>query len=98
MKRADITKGVEIRCHAISVLLGVNGKNQRKRKVRKMTYKQYLDSCDDEFERAVIIINLARKYPNYDKLTPLGKRRKLKEILDQEINIGCIESEEERCR
>ena len=98
MKRADITKEVDIRCRVISVLLGVNGKNQRKRKVRKMTYKQYLDSCDDEFERAVIIINLARKYPNYDKLTPLGKRRKLKEILDQEINIGCIESEEERCR
>ena len=62
----------------------------------KMTYKQYLDSCDDEFERAVIIINLARKYPNYDGLTPLGKKRKLKEILNQEIDISCVESGDEK--
>ena len=60
-----------------------------------MTYEQYLDSCDNEFERAVIIVNLARKYPNYDKLTPLGKKKKLKEILNQEININCVESEDE---
>lgn len=60
-----------------------------------MTYKQYLDSCDDEFERAVIIVNLARKYPNYDRLTPLGKKRKLKEILNEEINISCVKNEEE---
>ena len=61
-----------------------------------MTYKQYLDSCDDEFERAVIIINLARKYPNYDGLTPLGKKRKLKEILNQEIDISCVETKESK--
>lgn len=60
-----------------------------------MTYEQYLDSCDNEFEKAVIIVNLARKYPNYDKLTPLGKKKKLKEILNQEINISCVESEDE---
>lgn len=50
-----------------------------------MTYRQYLDTCGDEFERAVIIINLARKYPNYDSYSSRRKAEVLKELLDAEI-------------
>ncbi|MBR4313529.1 MAG: hypothetical protein IKP66_01310 [Lachnospiraceae bacterium] len=50
-----------------------------------MTYKEYLDQCKDEFEKAVIITNLARQCPNYDSFTPLGKKRELNRLLKQEI-------------
>lgn len=40
-----------------------------------MTYKQYLENCSDEFEKAIIIINLARKYPKYDSYSTRRKRK-----------------------
>lgn len=40
-----------------------------------MTYKQYLENCSDEFEKAIIIINLARKYSNYDSYSTRRKRK-----------------------
>lgn len=57
-----------------------------------MTYKQYLENCSDEFEKAIIIINLARKHPNYDNYSTRRKREVLKELLDYEIPQ--VESEE----
>ena len=53
-----------------------------------MTYNEYLSTCTDEFEKAAIILNLARNYncPNYDTLSSVGKRRVLKEILEQEMD------------
>lgn len=50
-----------------------------------MTYKQYLENCSDEFEKAIIIINLARKYPNYDSYSTRRKKEVLKELLDSEM-------------
>lgn len=50
-----------------------------------MTYGQYLETCDDEFERIVIIANLARKHPNYDSYSPRRKAEVLKELLDAEM-------------
>lgn len=57
-----------------------------------MTYKQYLENCSDEFEKAIIIINLARKYPNYDSYSTRRKKEVLKELLDSEMPQ--VESEE----
>lgn len=50
-----------------------------------MTYKQYLENCTDEFEKAIIITNLARKHPNYDSYSTRRKREVLKELLDFEM-------------
>ena len=50
-----------------------------------MTYRQYLETCGDEFERTVIIANLARKHPNYDSYSPRRKAEVLKELLDAEM-------------
>lgn len=50
-----------------------------------MTYKQYLENCNDEFEKAIIIINLARKHPNYDNCSTRRKKEVLKELLDSEM-------------
>lgn len=50
-----------------------------------MTYRQYLETCDDEFERTIIIANLARKHPNYDMYSPRRKKETLKELLDTEM-------------
>ena len=35
-----------------------------------MTYRQYLENCTDEFEKTIIIANLARRCPNYDSYSP----------------------------
>ena len=53
-----------------------------------MTYNEYLSTCTDEFKKATIILNLARNYncPNYDALSYSGKRRVVKEILEQEMD------------
>jgi hypothetical protein len=53
-----------------------------------MTYKQYLENCSDEFEKAIIIINLARKYPNYDSYSTRRKKEVLKELLDSEMPMA----------
>lgn len=45
-----------------------------------MTYKQYLENCSDEFEKAIIIINLARKHPNYDNYSTRRKKGSVKGI------------------
>lgn len=50
-----------------------------------MTYRQYLQSCTDEFERTVIVVNLARKCPNYDNYSEKKKKQVMKEILDTEM-------------
>lgn len=50
-----------------------------------MTYRQYLETCDDEFERTIIIANLARKHPNYDSYSERRKAEVLKEFLDSEM-------------
>lgn len=50
-----------------------------------MTYRQYLDTCGDEFERAIIIVNLARKHPKYDSYSSRRKAEVLEELLDTEI-------------
>lgn len=50
-----------------------------------MTYRQYLEICDDEFERTIIVANLARRYPNYDSYSLTRKKEVLKELLDAEM-------------
>lgn len=50
-----------------------------------MTYRQYLENCSNEFERAIIIINLARKHPKYDSYSARRKKEALKELLDSEM-------------
>lgn len=57
-----------------------------------MTYRQYLETCNDEFEKAIIITNLARKHPKYDSYSARRKKETLKELLDYEIPQ--VESEE----
>lgn len=50
-----------------------------------MTYRQYLENCSDEFEKTIIITNLARKHPNYDGYSARRKKEVLKELLDSEM-------------
>ena len=50
-----------------------------------MTYKEYLEKTTDEMEKAIIIVNLARQCPRYDSYTPLGKKRALNKLLNQEM-------------
>ena len=52
-----------------------------------MTYRQYLETCNDEFERTIIIANLARKHPNYDSYSARRKKEVQKELLDSEMPI-----------
>lgn len=52
-----------------------------------MTYREYLQQCTDEFEKAVIIVNLARSCPKYDSFPPSQKKKKLQELLNQEMKI-----------
>lgn len=56
-----------------------------------MTYRQYLENCSDEFEKIIIIANLARKHPKYDSYSARRKKETLKELLDCEISQ--VESE-----
>lgn len=53
-----------------------------------MTYRQYLENCTDEFEKIIIIANLARKHPNYDNYSTRRKKEVLKELLDCEMPIA----------
>lgn len=57
-----------------------------------MTYRQYLETCEDEFEKMIIIANLARKYPDYDRYSPRRKKEVLKELLD--VEMSNVESED----
>ncbi len=50
-----------------------------------MTYREYLQQITDEFEKAVIILNLARKCPNYDTLSPKAKEKIRNKLLDTEM-------------
>ena len=50
-----------------------------------MTYRQYLENCDDEFEKTVIIANLARQCPDYDRLSPTRKKQVQNSLLDAEM-------------
>ena len=50
-----------------------------------MTYRQYLETCNDECEKTIIIVNLARKHPNYDNYSARRKKEVLKELLDSEM-------------
>lgn len=49
-----------------------------------MTIREYLKQCDD-FEKSVILANIARKYPDYDALSPRSKQQLLSKILDGEM-------------
>lgn len=60
-----------------------------------MTYRQYLETCNDEFEKTVIIANLARKHPNYDSYSARRKKEVLKELLDSEMPRVEVENEDE---
>lgn len=53
-----------------------------------MTYREFLQECTDEMEKAIVIVNLARSYPNYDGLTEIGKKRVLNKLLDQEMPVS----------
>ena len=59
-----------------------------------MTYRQYLENCSDEFERTIIIANLARKHPNYDSYSTRRQKEVLKELLDSEMPHVENESQE----
>lgn len=48
-----------------------------------MTVREYLETAD-EFEKAVIILNFARRHPNADCLTPKYRRRLIDDYLSQE--------------
>ena len=50
-----------------------------------MTYREYLENCNDEFERTIILANLARKHPNYDSYSTRRKNEVQKELLDTEM-------------
>lgn len=45
-----------------------------------MTYRQYLENCSDEFEKIIIIANLARKHPKYDSYSARRKKGNVKGI------------------
>ena len=51
-----------------------------------MTYRQYLEQCNDEFEKTVIIANLARRCPNYERLSERSKKEARDTLLDTEMN------------
>lgn len=58
-----------------------------------MTYREYLSDCD-EFEKTIIIANLARQHPNYDSYTYPTRNRVLKELLDSEMPLPTNEVDE----
>ena len=62
-----------------------------------MTYREYLETCDDEFEKTVILANLARKHPHYDTYSPKRKKETLKELLDAEMPQSIQEEKAEEC-
>lgn len=51
-----------------------------------MTYRQYLEVCENEFEKMIVIANLARKHPNYENYSRTRKKEVLKELLDAEMS------------
>lgn len=59
-----------------------------------MTYRQYLETCNDEFEKAIIISNLARKHPKYDSYSARRKKEVQKELLDCEMPMAESEVKE----
>ena len=61
-----------------------------------MTYRQYLETCNDEFEKAIIIANLARKHPKYDSYSARRRKEVQKELLDSEMPIAESEKHERR--
>lgn len=50
-----------------------------------MTYREYLEKCDDEFEKTVIIANLARRHPNYNSYSQRVKKEVRNALLDEEM-------------
>ena len=59
-----------------------------------MTWRQFLANCD-EYEKTIIVANLARNYPEYDKYHWTRKQEIVKEILDSEIpTSGGIDTKE----
>ena len=50
-----------------------------------MTYREYLENCQDEFEKVIILANLARKVPDYEYYSPTRKKQTLKDLLDAEM-------------
>ena len=50
-----------------------------------MTYREYIQSIDDELVKMRVIAELARDYPEYDKLPRWRQKEICKRILDAEI-------------
>jgi len=54
-----------------------------------MTYEEYLKNCTDEFEKTVIIVNLARSAgvseAKYNSMSAVSKRRLIKELLSRNV-------------
>ncbi len=63
-----------------------------------MTYGQYLEQCEDEFERVIIIANLARRYPNYNEYSPQRQARVRRELLNMEMPETEQTEKEKLCR
>ena len=36
-------------------------------------------------EKVIVVVNLARRCPNYDNLSPIGQRRELNRLLDMKV-------------
>ena len=53
-----------------------------------MTYREYLEKCDDEYEKIIIMANLAREYPLYYQYSESTKKRIVKELLDREMVVS----------
>ena len=50
-----------------------------------MTNREYIASITDEFEKLRYIAELARQYPEYEKLPTWKRQDILKKILDAEV-------------
>ena len=50
-----------------------------------MTYRELIKSITDEYERMIIIGNLARECPYYDSLSTYQKRKTVQELLDRPV-------------
>lgn len=55
-----------------------------------MTYREYIQSIDDELVKMRVIAELARDYPEYDKLPRWRQKEICKRILDAEIPITVL--------
>lgn len=50
-----------------------------------MTNREYIETIKDEFEKMRYIAELAREYPEYEKLPYYKRKEIVKKIMDQEV-------------